>query len=66
MTKKNLKSLKLNKKIVSNFNELAGGQAGTCEGPCKGGTGCCNGSEDDLCEIARSGTMHPGVCECFP
>ena len=62
MKKKNPKSLKLIKKFVANFNELTGGQAGTCEGPCKGGTGCCNG-DTDLCV---SETYGAHLCNCMP
>ncbi|MGH1387957.1 hypothetical protein [Kordia sp.] len=63
MKKKNLKSLKLNKKFVANFNELAGGKAGTCEGPCQGGTGCCNGGNSGLCVSETVGAEH---CNCMP
>ncbi|MEM6718222.1 MAG: hypothetical protein AAF611_02805 [Bacteroidota bacterium] len=55
MKKQHLKSLKLRKKSISNLTILTGGAdadhgnvaaaAGTCESPCKGGTGCCNGTQ---------------------
>ncbi len=43
MKKKNLKSLKLNKKSISNLHSMKGAApAQTCEGPCQNGTGCCH------------------------
>ncbi|WP_298513799.1 hypothetical protein [uncultured Kordia sp.] len=43
MKKKNIKNLMLNKKsIISFYHSVNGGhQANTCEGPCQGGTSCC-------------------------
>lgn len=41
--KKNLKSLKLNKKSISSLETFKGGApAETCEGPCENGTTSCN------------------------
>lgn len=78
MKKQNLKSLKLNKKSISSLTRLFGGAdahgngnaapAKTCEGPCKGGTGCCNGTGT----VGPACTFDPesvswiiGVCDCI-
>ena len=78
MKKQQLKSLKLNKRAISDLSMLLGGAddhgngndaaAGTCEGPCKGGTGCCNGTQSygPECTIdPESISWRFGVCDCF-
>lgn len=43
MKKRNITSLKLNKSTIFQLGNIFGGlNAETCEGPCQGGTGCCN------------------------
>ncbi|MEM6721142.1 MAG: hypothetical protein AAF611_17565 [Bacteroidota bacterium] len=65
MKKKQLKVLKLNKKLVANVSEtILAGKAGTCEGPCKGGTSCCNGHTGDICDFELSMSNRFGVCDC--
>ena len=56
MKRKHLKSLKLNKKSISNLqNELtAGYNAQTCEAPCQGGTTCCSAG-GHACEADKEG-----------
>ena len=51
MKKKNFKTLQLNKKAITKFS-IQGGKvpAETCEGPCQNGTGCCNGTNESICE----------------
>lgn len=71
MKKRNLKSLKLNKKSISNLTSGAT-PAQTCEGPCKGGTGCCEGGEPHTMQLDPVCTFDPasiswriGVCDCI-
>lgn len=75
MKKQNLKSLKLNKKSISDLTTLVGGAdahgngnavpAETCEGPCKGGTGCCNNSIGPECTFdPESISWIFNICDC--
>ncbi|MGH1387954.1 hypothetical protein [Kordia sp.] len=62
MKKQQIKSLRLNKKFVASMNgSILGGKAATCEGPCQGGTGCCNGATS-LC-VSETGGYN---CNCMP
>lgn len=70
MKKKSLNSFKklnLNKKSISNFNVL-GGVAATCQGPCQGGTSCCNpsggGEEGDGGSIKLPVTSFRTILSC--
>ncbi|WP_298515846.1 hypothetical protein [uncultured Kordia sp.] len=48
MKKSKFRKLKLSKESISKLEQSKIGgvvPAGTCEGPCEGGTGCCNGSQ---------------------
>ncbi|MEM6718220.1 MAG: hypothetical protein AAF611_02795 [Bacteroidota bacterium] len=75
MKKQHLKSLKLNKKSISHLNFLVGGAdahggdhaaAGTCESPCKGGTGCCNDSIGPECTFdPESISWIFNICDCI-
>jgi hypothetical protein len=75
MKKQHLKILTLNKKSISNLNDLIGGAAPaqTCEGPCQGGTGCCEADgERHTMQIGPVCTIDPNsiswivnVCDCL-
>ncbi len=65
MKKQNLKSLKLSKSSVSKLTTISGGvadAAATCESPCQGGTGCCNGSVG-VCYDPESYSAY-NICIC--
>ena len=65
MKKQQLKKLKLKTNTISNLqsNALKGGAS--CEAPCQGGTGCCNGGTRNSCDKScRVSREHGHLCIC--
>ncbi|KAB8154885.1 hypothetical protein EZY14_003115 [Kordia sp. TARA_039_SRF] len=63
MKKTKFNKLKLNKESISKLDQAKIGgavPAETCEGPCQGGTGCCNPGEP----IEKCYTEHDGGASC--